>query len=166
MSKKKSNDAKEEQENFGSQNQNNTNSSQPLKNERERKQKLREQKKNEEIRLQQEIFGKMQGYDEGFSMRKAKVPIVFSNGRSTSLGELTKIRDILLSEAREYSKTFPPQFYNELRRLTGYNKDKKNPHHKPMIFAIYTIKYVYGRFNLKDLIRELQQKNPFLPGLN
>ena len=80
--------------------------------------------------------------------------------------ELKEISKMLLAAAKVYEKTFPPEYYDEMRRLTGFRKDPKNPHHKPFIFSIYTIKYAYGRFNLKELIRVLQEKNPYLAGLN
>ena len=166
MSKKKNAEVKVEDEQPESQVPNSENSVNPAKQIREFKQKLREKRKEEEQRIQQNIFGKLLGIDEGFAIRKAKEPIIFADGRTTSLEEIGRIHDILLAEAREYSLTFVSEYYSQMRRLTGYKADKKNPHHKPCIFAIYTIKYAYGRFNLKVLIRELQDRNPYLPGLN
>ncbi len=166
MSKKKIADAKLEQENFDTNRQDEKEKiAKSTKETLALKQKLREKRKADEQQIQQEIFGKLNGFDEGFAARKAKEPILFPDGRSTSLDELGKISDLLLMEAREYSVTFVSEYYDQMRRLTGFKKDKLNPHHKPCIFAIYTIKYAYGRFNLKELIRELQNRNPYLPGL-
>lgn len=46
----------------------------------------------------------------------------------------------------QYRKKFPSEFYDELFRLKGYKKDSKKPYIRPMIFAVYTLEVVYGRF--------------------
>jgi len=47
------------------------------------------------------------------------------------------------------------------RLLLSTYEVENNPNHKPSIFAIYTTKYAYGHFNLKELISYLQFKTPF-----
>jgi hypothetical protein len=137
------------------------------KKQRELKKKLREQRKLEEEKKQQEIFSKLEGGSaKDFQSKKEKEAIEFPDGRITSLEELNEISKMLLSAAKDYEKTFPPKYYDEMRRLTGFKKDSNNPHHKPFIFSIYTIKFAYGRYNLKELIRTLQERNPYLAGLN
>jgi hypothetical protein len=136
------------------------------KKQREIKRKLREQRKKDEETTQQRIFSATEGTVEDFDLKKKRLLIEFPDGRKTTEAELEEIVKIILNDARDYMITFRAEYYDEMRRLTGYKRLKKNPNYNPSIFAIYTIKYAYGRFNLKELIRYLQSKNPFLAGLN
>lgn len=166
MSKKKKSEEDEKDEKLNS-NPDEAAKHELEKQQRELKKKLREQRRLEEEKRQQEIFSKLEAESaKDFQSKKEKEPIEFLDGRKTSLEELKEISKILLSSAREYEKTFPPKYYDEMRRLTGFKKDPKHPHYKPFIFAIYTIKFAYGRYNLKELIRVLQEMNPYLAGLN
>jgi P63C domain len=67
---------------------------------------------------------------------------------------------ILLKSAVFRNVTFIEAFYDHLFRMTGLKKDENNPHHRPNIFAEYTIKYIYRRFNIRNLMDELRDRNP------
>jgi hypothetical protein len=69
---------------------------------------------------------------------------------------------ILLKSAVFRDITFIEAFYDHLFRMTGLKKDENNPHHRPNIFAEYTIKYIYRRFNVRNLMDELRDRNPFI----
>lgn len=75
---------------------------------------------------------------------------------------LKSFNAILLKSAVFRDVTFVEAFYNHLYRMTGLKKDENNPHHRPNIFAFYTIKYIYRRFNIKNLMDELRDRNPFI----
>lgn len=83
-------------------------------------------------------------------------------GDSTSYKDQKKFNSILLKSAVFRDITFIEAFYDHLYRMTGLKKDEKNLHHRPNIFAWYTIKYIYRRFSIKNLMGELQSRNPFI----
>lgn len=95
--------------------------------------------------------------------KKEQEIINLVGGGQTSVYSRKQFNKILLKRPDlERGKTFVDEFYEQLYRLTGIKKNKKNPHEKPHVFAIYTIKYIYGRFMIKNLMDELRARNPFL----
>lgn len=95
---------------------------------------------------------------------KEKEIIQLLGNRQTSIFSQKEFQKILLKDATFRDITFSPELYDEWYRLTGLKKDEEHPNQKPEIFAFYTIKYVYGRFNIKNLMDELRSRNPFLTG--
>ncbi len=93
---------------------------------------------------------------------KEKVIIYLIGGDKTSIYSRKQFNKILLKNPKHRDITFIEDFYNEMYRLTGLEKSKDHPHYKPNIFAEYTIKYIYGRFKIKNLMDELRERNPFL----
>lgn len=86
-------------------------------------------------------------------------------GETFSIASIKELNKMLLKVAGEYAgPIFITKFYDVFRKLTGYKKDEKHPHYNPSIFAIYTLRYVYRRFKIKNLIKELQGRNPYITG--
>jgi len=95
--------------------------------------------------------------------KKKEADIInLTGGGTTSYKTQKNFNAILLKSAVFRDVTFIEAFYDHLYRMTGLKKDEKNPHHRPNIFAMYTIKYIYRRFNIKNLMVELQSRNPFI----
>lgn len=94
--------------------------------------------------------------------KKEKEIIDLIGGGQTSIYSRKQFNNILLKKPKYRDVTFVEDFYNELYRLTGLVKDKDHPHFRPNIFADYTVKYIYGRFMIKNLMNELRERNPFL----
>lgn len=82
-----------------------------------------------------------------------------------SIASIKELNKMLSKAAGAYAgPIFITAFYDVFRKLTGYKKDEKHPHYNPCIFAIYTLRYVYRRFKIKNLIKELQDRNPYITG--
>ncbi len=95
--------------------------------------------------------------------RKKEDDIInLTGGGNTSYKAQRNFNAVLLKSAVFRDVTFVDAFYDHLYRMTGLKKDENNPHHRPNIFAFYTIKYIYRRFNIKNLLQELQSRNPFI----
>lgn len=91
------------------------------------------------------------------------------NGVETSWKELReahfKFMRFIAEIKRGYEKTFPPEIYSEWRRLNGWDKNPFQKHHKPIIFALYTILFIYGRFP-KEILPTLEDLNKYIyPGI-
>lgn len=85
-------------------------------------------------------------------------------GGQVSVYDKKQFNKMLLKQPTFRDVTFVPGFYDALYKLTGLKKSEENPHYKPEIFALHTIKYIYRRFNVKNLMIELWERNPFLTG--
>lgn len=85
-----------------------------------------------------------------------------TGGGQTSIRSLRNFNKILLKNPVIREVTFVKEFYDHLYRLTGLPRSESNPHYKPDVFAEYTIKYIYGRFNIKNLLPELRDRNPYI----
>jgi len=94
--------------------------------------------------------------------KKEEEIINLTGGGKTSYKQQRDFNSVLLLSAVFRDITFVPEFYDHLYRMTGLKKDSNNPHHKPGIFSVYTIKYIYRRFNIKNLMDELRTRNPFI----
>jgi hypothetical protein len=88
--------------------------------------------------------------------------ISLTGGGQISYKNLKSFNTVLLLSAIFRNITFREEFYDHLWRMTGLERDKNNPHYRPNIFAVYTIKYIYRRFNIKNLMDELRVRNPFI----
>jgi P63C domain len=124
----------------------------------------REQKRRADLETAKLIFFKTEAQIEDRDANKEPVFIEFQNGRKTTFAEIQELNSLLLKQAKTYEKTYPPVYYDELRRLTGLKKSKEYPHHNPSIFAVYTLQFIYRRFALKELIAALQERNPYITG--
>lgn len=83
-------------------------------------------------------------------------------GGNTTYKNKKLFNTVLLGSAVFRNVTFVEAFYDHLYRMTGLKRDPQKPNHRPNIFAVYTIKYIYRRFNIKNLMIELQSRNPFI----
>ncbi|MBL7740333.1 MAG: hypothetical protein JNK14_14045 [Chitinophagaceae bacterium] len=96
--------------------------------------------------------------------KESEVHQLIGGGHFT-IASVKELNKMLLKQAGAYmGPLFIPSFYDVLRKLTGFKKSKKHPNYNPSIFAVYTLRYVYRRFKIKNLISELQSRNPFLTG--
>jgi hypothetical protein len=95
---------------------------------------------------------------------KDKEIFELTDGRRMSIFSKKQFDKMLLKSPVFRDVTFVPEYYDELYRLTGLKKSETNPHQKPDIFSVYTIKYIYRRFNIKNLMQELWNRNPFITG--
>src|SRR5450755_4262332 len=130
------------------------------------KKKLAEEKKLRDRQIQNLIFSRADALTQK-DKEKAQHQVKFFIGeQETSLGAIRDAHRLLLREAKPYRVTFLSEFYDELRRITGMPKSKINPHHKPAIFAVHTLRFIYNRFLMKDFIDQLYARNPFMAGLN
>lgn len=55
-------------------------------------------------------------------------------------------RKFISKKIRTYRKRYRTAYYDEMFRLTGFKRDKENPHYKPHIFAKHTLEIVYRNF--------------------
>ena len=86
-------------------------------------------------------------------------------GEYFTIASIKDLNKMLLKKAGEFEgPIFIASFYDVFRKLTGFKKDEKHPHYNPSIFALYTLRYVYRRFKIKNLIKELQSRNPYITG--
>jgi hypothetical protein len=87
-------------------------------------------------------------------------------GETFTIASIKELNKMLLKVAGDYAGPFFVTAYSDVfRKLTGLKKDEKHPHYSPSIFAVYTLRYVYRRFKIKNLIKELQDRNPYITGL-
>lgn len=84
------------------------------------------------------------------------------SGEPFSVYSKKQFNKMLLKNPAFRDITFVPEFYDALYSLTGLKKTEDNQNQKPEIFAVYTIKYIYRRFNIRNLMLELWERNPFL----
>lgn len=98
--------------------------------------------------------------------KKEKEVYELASGEPITIASIKELNKMLFKRAAPYEgPIFMSSFYDVLRKLTGYKKSKKHPaHYNPSIFAVYTLRYVYRRFKIKNLIKELQSRNPFITG--
>jgi hypothetical protein len=94
--------------------------------------------------------------------KKEEEIINLIGGDHTSYKSQRNFNAVLLLSAVFREVTFVEAFYDHLYRMTGLKRDKNNPHYRPNIFALYTIKYIYRRFSIKNLMEELRSRNPFI----
>lgn len=97
--------------------------------------------------------------------KKEAVIIKMIGGEQFSIASVKELNKMLLKVAGDFGgPLFVTAYYDTFRKLTGFKKDEKHPHYNPSIFAVYTLKYVYRRFKIKNLISELQKRNPYVTG--
>ncbi len=97
-------------------------------------------------------------------LKKEKELIDLIGADPVSIYSIKQFNKLLLKRATKRDITFINKFYDNFFILTGIKKDEKNPHWKPFVFALFTIKYIYRRFRIKNLMDELRNRNPFLTG--
>ena len=86
-------------------------------------------------------------------------------GETFSIASIKELNRMLLKVAGDHEgPLFVIEYYDVFRKLTGFKKDEQHPHYNPSIFAVYTLRYVYRRFKIKNLIKELQDRNPYITG--
>ena len=97
--------------------------------------------------------------------KKEAVIIEMIGGEPFSIASIKELNKMLLKVAGDFAgPLFVTAFYDTFRKLTGFKKDEKYPHYNPSIFAVYTLRYVYRRFKIKNLVSELQKRNPYVTG--
>ncbi len=103
-----------------------------------------------------------------YNLDREKEIFELLNGTKLSLWHLNEankqLRKFIAQKKREYAKTFPDELYAEWRRLRGWDSGDYQKHHKPWIFARYTIKFLYGRFP-KEVLPALEELNEFITHL-
>jgi hypothetical protein len=128
--------------------------------------KIAEEKKTRDKEIQNLIFANTESLTKkDVEKRENKLKVIIG-GRETTVGEIKDSLRLLRDNAKAYKVTFVDPYYDGLRKVTGFKKREDNPHYKPGIFAVYTIRFIYSRFLYKDFIEQLRQRNPFLAGLN
>jgi len=86
------------------------------------------------------------------------------SGEPFSVYSKKQFNKMLLKNPTFRDITFIQDYYDALYRITGLKKSKEHPNQKPEIFAVLTIKFIYRRFNVRNLMLELWERNPFLTG--
>jgi len=74
------------------------------------------------------------------------------------LEEQRRLKKFIKTKISEHKKTFKDELYHEWRRLRGWDKNPYAKHHKPKVFAWYTVRFIYGRFP-KEIYPELDRVN-------
>ena len=97
-------------------------------------------------------------------LKKEQEVFELLNGDKTSIYTQRLFNTILMPTAQARDITYKPPYYDRLFAMTGLKKSEKDPHYKPGIFAYYTEKYIYDRFNIRNLMEELRERNPFITG--
>lgn len=107
---------------------------------------------------QEELFKKSDEISP-VSKKIDKDEIYFLSGKVTTWKELleahAKFKRIISNKVRGWQLTFPEEIYRQWRKLNGWDMDSKS---RPMLFALYTVRDIYG-----SLPREIYST---LDGLN
>lgn len=129
----------------------------------EKLQRLKEQKQAEKDSILFDTEALTPKQAKKINREKEKEILELVGGGQTSIYTRKQFSKMLLKRPDlDRGKTFVDEFYDQLYRLTGLKKNKKQPHEKPHVFAGYTVKYIYGLFKIKNLMDELRTRNPFL----
>jgi hypothetical protein len=88
------------------------------------------------------------------------------NGSVTTWPELVeahlKLKKFISNKLRSWEFTFPEEIYRQWRKLNGWDMNSKN---RPMIFAFYTVRDVYGSLP-REVYKTLDGINEFIyPGI-
>ncbi len=91
--------------------------------------------------------------------------IHFINGVVKTWKELQeahlKFKNFINDKIREWELTFPEEIYRQWRRLNGWDMDSKS---RPMIFAYYTVRDIYGSLP-REIYSTLDYLNDYIyPG--
>ncbi|MGV3599101.1 MAG: P63C domain-containing protein [Bacteroidota bacterium] len=88
--------------------------------------------------------------------------IEFRNGKQLNITQLSKY---LTTAPKEYAVTFRQEFYLPTFKLNSWKIPKSGKiSKKPYKMAIYTKRFIYGRF-WKEVLPELEQLNPIVDGV-
>lgn len=101
-----------------------------------------------------------------YQLDRANEKFQLLNGFETSWKELLtahqKFKTYINSKIREREFTFPEEIYRQWRKLNGWDMDSKG---RPMIFAHYTVRDIYGSLP-KEIYPEIEGLNEYLyPGI-
>lgn len=102
--------------------------------------------------------------DENFDRENEKFLLL--SGVETSWKELKeahlKLKKHINSKLREWEFTFPEDLYRQWRRLKGWDMNSKS---RPMIFAAYTVRDIYGSLP-REIYTTLEGINEYIyPGI-
>lgn len=101
-----------------------------------------------------------------YQLDRANEKFKLLNDAETSWKELVeahaKFKDFINAKLREWELTFPEELYRQWRRLNNWNMDSKS---RPMIFAAYTVRDIYGSLP-KEIYQTLDGLNEYIyPGI-
>jgi P63C domain len=101
-----------------------------------------------------------------YQLDRANEKFKLLSGVETSWKELfeahLKFEKFINSKIREWEFTFPEELYRQWRRLNGWDMDSKI---RPMIFAYYTVRDIYGSLP-KEVYPTLEGINEYVyPGI-
>lgn len=102
--------------------------------------------------------------DNALDRENEKIQLL--NGVETSWKELKeahlKLKRYISEKIRDWEPTFGEELYRQWRKLNGWNMNSKS---RPMIFAAYTVRDIYGSLP-KEIYETLEPINEFLyPGV-
>lgn len=101
-----------------------------------------------------------------YHLDRANEKFKLLNGDETSWKELfeahLKYKKLINDKLRGWELTFPEEIYRQWRRLNGWDMDSKS---RPMIFAAYTVRDIYGSLP-KEIYPTLEVLNNYVyPGI-
>ncbi len=101
-----------------------------------------------------------------YQLDRANEKFKLLSGLQTSWKELydahLKFKNYINSKLREWELTFPEELYRQWRRLNGWDMDSNI---RPMIFASYTIRDIYGSLP-REIFSTLEVLNAYIyPGI-
>ncbi|MCS3797186.1 P63C domain-containing protein [Niastella sp. OAS944] len=101
-----------------------------------------------------------------YQLDRANEKFRLLNGDETSWKELLeahlKFKKFFNAKQREWQLTFPEEIYRQWRRLNGWDMNSKS---RPMLFAAYTVRDIYGSLP-KEIYSTLDGINEYIwPGI-
>lgn len=100
-----------------------------------------------------------------YQLERANEKFKLLSGVETSWKELqeahNKFKEFINNKIRDREFTFPEEIYRQWRRLSNWDMNAKS---RPMIFAHYTVRDIYGSLP-KEIYPEIEELNEYLyPG--
>lgn len=68
------------------------------------------------------------------------------------------VESYLVEEVRQYAKEFPDEFFGQLDKI--YGNERTTSRNRPLYYAKFIRKYIYGPFEHGEVLKKLDERNP------